>query len=237
MTGDREQVCDWLQNAMATSEGDSLGEGYQAAVRSFDSPFGRLVVKRPHKSMLLGRAAKRSVIREHRVYERLEGIRGIPRSFGLIGGNCLALEHIQGPSLRAYEARMADREKFFALLLETIDAMHAAGVAHGDLKRKDNIIVGPDEEPYVIDFGIACVRDGGKLNRLWFAWVSQMDYNAWTKLKYGRNRENMSPEDAERYKPLLLERCARWIRVPWQKITMRRLRQAWRKRRSPAERR
>ena len=27
--------------------------------------------------------------------------------------------------------------------------MHAAGVAHGDLKRKDNIIVGPGERPYL----------------------------------------------------------------------------------------
>ena len=37
-----------------------------------------------------------------------------------------------------------DRERFFARLLDTVKAMHAAGVAHGDLKRK-----------YATAFGIA----------------------------------------------------------------------------------
>jgi serine/threonine protein kinase len=108
--------------------------------------------------------------------------------------------------------------------------MHAAGVAHGDLKRKDNIVVGPGERPYLVDFGIAALRGESRLlNRLVFEPVKQMDYNAWVKLKYQRQFDALSPEDATLYRPLRLERIARWVRIPWQKITLRRPRQRWRR--------
>jgi serine/threonine protein kinase len=151
----------------------------------------------------------------------------------------LALEHVAGPSLREHEPRIADRETFFAKLLATIEAMHAAGVAHGDLKRKDNIIVGAGERPYLIDFGIAVRRSAASVlwNRFAFERLVQMDLNAWVKLKYGRRIDPdtepgvLSAVDAARYRPLLLERVARAVRVPWQTITLRRPRQRWRARR------
>ena len=74
--------------------------------------------------------------------------------------------------------------------------MHAAGVAHADLKRKANIIVGPGERPWLIDFGIAARRGTSALGRSWFEHAVQGDYNAWIKLKYGRRIE--PAEAAER---------------------------------------
>jgi serine/threonine protein kinase len=129
-------------------------------------------------------------------------------------------------------------------LLETLHAMHAAGVAHADLKRKANIIVGPGERPWLIDFGIAARRGTSRSSRAWFEHAVQGDYNAWIKLKYGRRIEPkeaadvLSPEDAKLYRPLWTERIARAVRVPWQTITLRRPRQRWRAaRRNPSERR
>ena len=85
--------------------------------------------------------------------------------------------------------------------------MHAAGVVHGDLKRKDNIIVGPGERPYLIDFGVAWLRSNSTLlNRVWFEPGKQMDYNAWIKLKYQRRTDSLSATDAALYRPLLIER-------------------------------
>ena len=117
--------------------------------------------------------------------------------------------------------------------------MHAAGVAHGDLKRKDNIIVGPGERPYLIDFGIAARRSATSApwNRYAFEPLVQMDMNAWIKLKYGRRIDPtaepgvLSPADAAVYRPLWIERVARIVRVPWQTITLRRPRQRWRRER------
>jgi predicted Ser/Thr protein kinase len=221
-----------LRREIAASPGRTLGRGYQASVHLYSAAGRDVVVKKPHRSAALGWLWRHLVQREQRVYERLDGIAGIPRSYGLVGGESLALEYFSGPSLRAHEDALTDREAFFARLLATLKAMHAAGVAHGDLKRKDNVIVTADETPYVVDFGIAALRaPSGWFNRLVFDTVRQMDYNAWVKLKYRGRGNDLSAADAPLYRPLLIERVARAWRVAWQKATLRRPRQRWRKRR------
>jgi len=229
-----------LRAAIDSGSGRALGSGYQATVRVYDTTSGSVVVKDPHRGGPLAGLWRRLLRREEAVYARLSGIAGIPRSFGLVDGEYLALEYIEGPSLREHESRIADREAFFAELLATLRAMHGAGVAHADLKRKDNIIVGPGERPYLIDFGVAVRRSATSRlwNRLVFARAVQMDMNAWIKLKYGRRIDPevepgvLSAADAEVYRPLLLERVARAVRVPWQVITLRRPRQRWNSRRN-----
>lgn len=224
---------------MSAARGTQLGTGYQGAVHLYASPVGDVVVKQPHPARWLSPLWRHLLRREAAVYARLGGIPGIPRSYGLLDGRYLLLEHVPGPSYRGAETRLVDRERFFALLLTTLRAMHAAGVAHGDLKRKDNVIVGPGERPYLIDFGIATRHkaSGGSFGHWWFEHVRQGDYNAWIKLKYGRRIDPteasavLSAADAEIYKPLWSERLARAIRVPWQKISLRRPRQRWRRRR------
>jgi serine/threonine protein kinase len=229
-----------LAAAIERGAGRELGSGYQASVHAYATSAGSVVVKKPHRGGPLAPLWRALLRREHSIYERLRGIAGIPRSFGLVHGEYLALELIPGPSLREHEARISDREAFFAKLRATLAAMHAAGVAHGDLKRKDNIIVGPEERPYLIDFGIAVRRSARSkiFNRLVFARLEQMDLNAWLKLKYGRRIDPeaepgvLSAADAALYRPLWLERAARAVRVPWQKLTLRRARQRWRARRA-----
>jgi predicted Ser/Thr protein kinase len=224
--------------AIAAGVGRKLGSGYQASVQLYRTSAGDVVVKQPHRGGPFGAVGRSLLRRERAVYARLDGIAGIPRSFGLVGGG-LALEYVAGPSLREHEARLGDREAFFAKLLTTIEAMHAAGVAHGDLKRKHNIIVGTGEQPYLIDFGIAVRRSASSalFNRCVFDPLKQMDLNAWVKLKYGRridlemDRDVLSAEDAAIYRPHWIERLARAVRVPWQTITLRRPRQRWRARR------
>jgi serine/threonine protein kinase len=224
---DSECLRRWLDERLAAGdEGRLLGRGYQGSIHLFASPFGEVVIKQAPAAGLGGLLGRRTLRREARLYDGLRGVPGIPRCYGLIRGRYLALEHIAGPSLRVFAEPFADRERFYARLLRTLDAMHAAGVAHGDLKRKNNILVGPGEQPYVIDFGIAWRRTprSSFWKRRVFAWVEQMDYNAWIKHKYGRAPQGMTPQDAARYRPLLLERAARAIRIPWQTITFRRLR-------------
>jgi len=224
-----------LAEALAAAPGRELGRGYQARTRLVTTPFGDVVVKTPHGGVLAG-LWRYLLRREHSVYARLGGIAGIPRAYGLVGDQALALQYIAGPSLREQDSLLTDRERFFARLLDTVKAMHAAGVAHGDLKRKHNVIVAAGEQPYLIDFGIAWRRSArdGLWNRWVFATFRQMDLNAWLKLKYGRRIDPtaepgvLSPADAALYRPLLIERLARAVRVPWQIVTLRRPRQRWR---------
>ena len=193
-------------------------------VRRLSSRAGELVVKSPHSNPLLAWFGRRAIRREALVYARLQGVDGVPRSFGLAAGEHLVLEHIDGPTLRESGAGLADRERFFDRLLATLRAMHAAGVAHGDLKRKENLLVGPDESPRLIDFGIAAVDQDGALARLRFDWTRQVDLNAYIKLKYGPDRSAMTAQDAALYRPLWIERVLRKARRPWQWLTLRRAR-------------
>jgi predicted Ser/Thr protein kinase len=215
----------WLE-AHPEVRGAPLGRGYQARTELLDTPAGRFVLKRargPWPWRSLGEALIR---REHAIYRRIAGIPGIPRCLALIDDRLLVLEHIAGGTFRRRETEIGDWEQFFARLLETIRAIHAAGVAHGDLKRKDNILVGADERPYIVDFGVASVKRASSLS--WgnavFRWMRQYDYNAWVKLKYRRSVDALSAEDAALYRPTATERIARVIRVPWHALTLQRLR-------------
>ena len=203
-------------------------------MRRLESPLGELIVKSPHPNPLLAWFGRRAICREARIYDRLGGVDGVPRSFGLAGTRHLALEHVRGSTLRQTSTKLADRERFFARLLDSILAMHTAGVAHGDLKRKENTLVGPDESPFIIDFGVACLLEPSARgpSRLRFDLTRQMDLNAYIKLKYGTHTENMTPGDAELHKPLLIERLARRARAPWQFLTLRRARKRRRARQS-----
>jgi len=58
-------------------------------------------------------------------------------------------------------ATIRDSKRFNAELFGIIATIHERGVAHGDLKRKDNILVTPDWYPYLIDFGVSTVRKTG----------------------------------------------------------------------------
>ena len=235
----RARRCTRQLEAAIAAKGRELGSGYQASVHLYATSAGDVVVKKPHRGGPLAGLWRSLLRREQAVYERLGGIAGHPALVRAHRRRVLALEYIAGPSLREHEALIADRDAFFAKLLATLQAMHAAGVAHGDLKRKDNIIVGPGERPYLIDFGIAVRRSATSAlwNRCVFEPLKQMDCNAWVKLKYGRRIDPeaepgvLSAEDAALYRPLLIERVARALRVPWQTITLRRPRQRWRARR------
>ena len=99
--------------AIAAGTGRPLGLGYQASVQLYRTSAGDVVVKQPHRGGPLGAVWRSLLRREHAVYQRLDGIVGIPRSFGLVGDG-LALEYVAGPSLRDDEARLTDREVFFA---------------------------------------------------------------------------------------------------------------------------
>jgi len=113
-----------------------------------------------------------------------------------------------------------------------LQATHRAGVAHADLKRKENILVTPDGLPYLIDFGsaITCTDTSGSLRRWLFRQVCRIDLNAWIKHKYLGRYEEISSADAAYYQPTFIERVARPVRRIWRKVTARQWRKARRRR-------
>lgn len=211
-----------------------LSHGYQGAVYLAGEGDARVVIKEP-----LGRGPARSLRRwmlrrEFAAYRHMAGISGVPRCHGLRPDGSLVLEFVEGEpfheTLPAFRQR--DRDAFFRDLLDIILALHGAGVAHGDLKRRGNILVTPAGRPVLLDFGAAVVRRDGLLNRFMFRQLCRMDLNAWVKLKYRRRYDAIEAGDLPYYQPTFIEGAARILRRAWRKLTARRQRKAWRQRRT-----
>ena len=216
-------ILDWLESSDARTS-DAI-PGYQAAIRIYQGPAGAFAIKEPSGSWLRRTISRAAIRREAGIYRRLQGIPGIPKCFGCLDDLYLVLEHIPGDTLHALQNELMNREKFFAKLLETLRMMHDAGVAHGDLKRKKNILVGPDEQPFIIDFGIAVTIN--ERRGFLFNLVKQVDRNAWIKHKYRGRIADIAAGDAALYKPMHSERIMRCLRFFWHAATLRN----WRNRR------
>lgn len=201
--------------------GDDAGafaSGYQGHVHLFEHDGRRLVVKSASGRGLARRLRLRMLRNEHEAYTRLSGLPGVPACHGLLDGRHLLLEYVEGTPFR--NATLADRELFFARLLGLIRAIHGRGVAHGDLKKKDNLLVVGGTRPCIVDFGVAVVR-----RRRWapinaYAWrlARRFDYNAWVKLKHGSDLSGAPEEDLRLARRTVVERVSRRIKSAWLRL-------------------
>lgn len=133
-----------------------------AATALYADPAGRGVVckfnrTQPALGAGMGWLGRRLAARETRILDRLRDLPGVPNPCGpvRIGGrvlsNAAARVFIPGHPL-ARDERVND--DFFPLLETTLQALHARGIAYVDLHKRENIIVGDDGRPYLIDFQI-----------------------------------------------------------------------------------
>lgn len=200
--------------------GSSLRDvrGYQGRLHLGEAAGRRVYVKVANGNALAAFIRRRMLKREYRAYLRLAGLPGVPRCFGLYDDRYLVVEAIEGQTLR--HAAIPDRERFYSELRETIEAVHSRGVAHGDLTRRDNIIVDEGGHPVLVDFGVSTIYRPGlhPANHMAYRFFSQHDLNAWLKHKYHRRLDLMSPEDARIYRRLRSDVLARWIKRGWKTL-------------------
>jgi len=161
------------------------GESNKADLFIVDLDEGPVVVKdfaaKGWWVRLLGRL---QTWREARAYERLAGIPGVPRFHGRIDALALAVEWVEARELGRIPDRATNGAARLARLGEILDAIHTAGVAHLDLRARENVLVTAEEELYVVDFAAAVrLRPGGLAHRLWFPWLRSVDESAFLKWK------------------------------------------------------
>jgi serine/threonine protein kinase len=192
--------------------------GYQGNIHTGQVGEHRILVKSAAGRGLAAWLNRRMLRREYLIYERLAGISGIPHCFGYFMGRYLVLENVDAQTLRY--GTISDRDSYFAEMLAIIEAIHERGIAHGDLKRKENILVTHDSRPCLIDFGVSVFRKPGfhPFNHFRHNFSHQHDFNAWVKHKYNRNYQEISPGDAKYYQPLLIELLARRIKQAWTRL-------------------
>ena len=145
---------------------------------------------------LLGKLLTR---REARALLKLDSVAGVPRLLGQPHSRAIYIEWVNGISIKEALTRETDWPKFLTELENMLREIHAQGVAHCDLRGLSNVLVGPDETPYVIDF-VSCFFAGSRWNfiRGWvFRRFCEADRQALLKLRQRVAPESMNTADAE----------------------------------------
>lgn len=182
-----------------------------------------VIVKDFNRSDVLFRAIVGPILirRELGALRILDGVPGIPRLVGEVDRYAFAMEHIPGRSLDRVEPGTL-QARFYERLREVVDAMHARGIAHCDLRSRGNVVLGDDGEPYIVDFA-ACVFRGRGLNPF-IRWVFEQfvlaDRHAVLLIKQRLSPELLTDEDRQQLaQELPYERPARFIGENVRKLT------------------
>ena len=201
----------WIESSLA-SERNIIATSNQGIILLYEGDGLKLVIKSAMGRGAVRKARQATLEREYAAYQRLQGVVGVPASYGLLAGRYLLMEHIDGTAYR--QATWQDRDAWFAALLEVIRSFHARGVSHGDLKSKSNLIAGSDHKPYVIDFGTTFLYKDGfhPINNRLFEYAKRLDINAWVKHKYHGRYKDASDEDRELLDYSMLEYVVRKLR-------------------------
>jgi hypothetical protein len=112
---------------------------------------------------LIGRA---QVAREARVYEALSGLKGVPELLARPSPESLLIGYVKGRRL-SKERGAPDASKLADSLSHLVDQFHGRGVAHVDLRGRDNILVDEARRVWVLDFGASWRCAPGSWLRRW----------------------------------------------------------------------
>ncbi len=203
-----QELVDWIEQHQDT-DARVLSAGYQGKTLLYEDHGHKLVIKVPLGNVLT-RPVNLALLRhEFRVYQALEGLAAVPRCYGMANQQYLIIEYIDGHTIRDNQPAMDD--PFFSLLFDAISQMHQRKVAHFDLKRKENLLVTPDNRPMMIDFGVSVIYKEGSwhlLNHYLFNMAKQFDLNAWVRHKCNRQYDSLSEQDLQYYHKTFIERAA-----------------------------
>ncbi len=148
--------------------------------------------------------------REIRHYQVAQGIEGIPALIGPVGATGMAHAFVPGCPLGRYEAV---NDQFFDRLEAMLAELHRRDMAYVDLNKRQNILLGEDGRPHLIDFQISLwlpARGWGRLSLLrWFLARFQHGDN----YHFLKHKRRLRPDLLREGERLRVERVSIWIRI------------------------
>ncbi len=87
------------------------------------------------------------------IIRRLNHVQGTPRLLQRYGTTGFIYQYIPGRTLKENKEKLPD--DFFDRLLKLLRQIHHAGIVYLDTNKQDNIILGSDGRPYLVDFQIS----------------------------------------------------------------------------------
>jgi hypothetical protein len=168
--------------------------------------------------------------REMRFYSALREVENVPLLLGRIGRTGLIHEFVPGRPL-AYEQAVPDNS--FPDLQKLMSDIHARGMAYVDANKPQNVLLGEDGRPHLIDFQISfdlhAFGDWFLPRRILRHFQSADDYHV-LKLKRKIRGDQLTAEERSRARrKSALIRAHRWLTRPYfalRRPAMRRLRDA-----------
>jgi serine/threonine protein kinase len=142
------------------------------------------------------------VWRESKAYGKMKNLAGIPNLYRIIDGLALVMEEIPGSNLEEIEDKMEIPQAFFDALKDLVAAFHKRGLAHCDLKRAPNTLLGNDGFPYIIDWGASISERAFRLfplNLIYRRFLRD-DYMAIIKIKLRHTPGAVTPKEREFYR-------------------------------------
>ena len=127
-----------------------------AATALYAGSAGKVVLKIGRKATFLGIPlgwiGRLHTRHESAAYRKLADLEAVPRFEGLYGRHGFLHQYIEGRPLAKGE-RVPD--DFFPRLRRALQTIHERKMAYVDLEKCENVLVGDDGKPYLIDFQIA----------------------------------------------------------------------------------
>ena len=170
--------------------------------------------------------------REMRFYDRLADIPNVPRVLGTVGSTGFVHEFVRG---RPLERDLPVPDGFFAELQKLLAELHRRGIAYVDTNKPQNILLGDDGRPHLIDFQISYdLRDLGNwaANRWWLRRLQNEDLYHVLKHKRRMRPDEMTEEETARAtRKSALIRFHRFVTKPYfllRRRTFKRLRDSGR---------
>jgi serine/threonine protein kinase len=160
------------------------GKWGKADILLLETHRGKAIVKNFNGKILPVRWWGRwQIRRETSIYRRLSGISGVPRFYGRIGKNAMAIEFIQGERISQWKRRDLP-PALFARLWDLIQKIHSRGIVHIDLRKRDNILVNEAGEVFIIDFNASFRFLPGSPGARWlFPVLCKIDHFGFLKWK------------------------------------------------------
>jgi len=154
------------------------------------------------KSTLVRWFGRRQLRRERRALRRLQGIDGIPAILGEIPPCGLLLQPMPGEAITRWRRRRPEEiDPMLARLQALVTRIHERGVAHLDLRKRDNILVDASGKPSVIDFNASIAFHPGSIGaRLVFPWLVRVDRAALLKWRSFLLPDHLTPAERRRHR-------------------------------------
>jgi hypothetical protein len=168
--------------------------------------------------------------REMRFYNSLSDLPNVPKVLGTVGRTGFVHEYVEG---RPLSKNRPVPDGFFAQLFALLEELHRRDIAYVDTNKPENILLGDDGRPHLIDFQISWdLRELGDwfATRWWLRVCQRADHYHVLKHHRRLRPDEMSPEELEqatRIGPMI--KLHRVVTRPFKRIrrrTMQRMRDA-----------